>query len=172
MTWLWWAPLGAAALHIFEEFVYPGGFAAWDRAYRPEFQESITPRLHVVVNALLLFACFSVGVSGLPGGALVVGGLRFRSVVPPSLAVLAWLALAALLVSNAVFHGVGTYRTGRISPGVRSGALLYVPLAVYGYAHFIGEHQASVAGAVLAGIAGSSYHLWASLGHRWRSRTA
>src|SRR5262249_5803750 len=53
--WIWWAPLCAATLHIVEEFVYPGGFAEWDRAYRPAFRESITPRLHVVVNALLLF---------------------------------------------------------------------------------------------------------------------
>jgi hypothetical protein len=28
VSWLWWAPLGAAALHIGEEFVYPGGFAS------------------------------------------------------------------------------------------------------------------------------------------------
>lgn len=34
MRWLFWAPLVAATLHIFEEFVWPGGFARWDREYR------------------------------------------------------------------------------------------------------------------------------------------
>jgi glutamine amidotransferase-like uncharacterized protein len=33
VSWLWWAPLVAAALHIGEEFVYPGGFAEWERAW-------------------------------------------------------------------------------------------------------------------------------------------
>lgn len=50
MTWLWWAPLAATTLHIFEEFVYPGGFAEWDRNYRPAVRKSITPRFHIIVN--------------------------------------------------------------------------------------------------------------------------
>ena len=55
MTWIFWAPLCAASLHIFEEFVLPGGFAAWYRRYRPEIQKSITPRFLVIINALLFF---------------------------------------------------------------------------------------------------------------------
>ena len=55
MVWVWWAPLAAAGLHIAEEFVWPGGFGDWDRAYRPAIRQSITPGLHVVVNVLLLY---------------------------------------------------------------------------------------------------------------------
>lgn len=118
MSWLWWAPLGAAALHIGEEFVYPGGFASWDREYRPAIRSSITPRLHLVVNVLLLAACTSVGISGMPGAAIVVAGLRLRPVVPASLAVPGWLALAALLFSNAVFHRMQA-TTGGLGPARR-----------------------------------------------------
>jgi hypothetical protein len=124
VSWVWWVPLGAAALHIVEEFVYPGGFASWDRGYRPAIESSITPRLHLVVNGLLLAACVSVGISGMPGAAIDIGGLRLRSPVPASLSALAWLTLAALLFSNAVFHLVGTFQTKRLSPGVRTGLLL------------------------------------------------
>ena len=172
MHWIWWAPLGAAILHIVEEFVYPGGFASWDREYRPSIRDSITPRLHLIMNTLLLVACLLVPVAGMPGGAIMVGGLRFRSAIPPSLAVAGWLTLAALLFSNALFHLLGTYRTGRVSPGVRTGLLLYVPMALFGYFHFLRTGQASVATATGAAILGGSYHAWAELGHRWRAGAA
>lgn len=170
MNWLWWAPLCAAVLHIGEEFVYPGGFAAWDREYRSAIRSSITPRLHLVVNAALLVACLSVALAGTPGGMLVVGGIRLRSVLPVSLAVPGWLALAALLFSNAVFHLVGTIRTKRMSPGVRTGMLLYVPIAVLGYWHFLAGGQVSSIVAAVSALVGGSYHVWASMAHRWRAR--
>lgn len=170
MTWLWWAPLGSAALHIVEEFIYPGGFAAWDRAYRPSIRASITPRLHVIVNTLLLAACANAGISGMPGGAVDLGGHRLRSAIPASLAVPGWLMLAALLFSNAMFHVVGTWQTKRVSPGVRTGVLLYVPLALIGYWHFLHAGRISAVGATVSACVGASYHLWAAWAHRWRSR--
>jgi hypothetical protein len=172
MSWLWWAPLVAAALHIFEEFVYPGGFAAWDRDYRPGIRASITPRLHVVMNALLLYGGLSVAIAGRPGGVLAMGGVRLRSPIPSSFAVPCWLGLAALLASNAVFHLLGSWRTHRVSPGVRTGLLLYVPMAVIGTAHFLRTGQVSVPSAAAAALVGGSYHFWAAIGHRWRSRAA
>ena len=170
MNWLWWAPLGAAALHIVEEFVYPGGFASWDRDYRPSIRDSITPRLHFVANALLIVACAMVGISGVPGAAFDLGGIRYHSAVPASLSVPGWLALAALLFSIAIFHLVGTFRTRRVSPGVRTGVLLYVPLAAYGYWHFIQAGDVSPLAAGVSALLGGSYHLWADIAHRWRSR--
>jgi hypothetical protein len=159
-TWLWWAPLAAAALHIVEEFVYPGGFAEWDRAYRPAISSSITPRFHVWINAGLLLLCTQVALlrplERTPDAAIAVG---------------AWLALAALLFSNAIFHVAGTIRTGRRSPGVVTGVALYVPMAIVGYWWFLRSGRVSPAVAVVAALVGGSYHLWAGLMHSARARS-
>jgi hypothetical protein len=152
MNWLYWAPFGAASLHIVEEFVYPGGFAEWDRRYRPGFQQSITPRLHVIVNGLLLVACYDVW------------AFRSRPMGPA-----VWLTVTTLLFANAVWHVAGTLRSREYSPGVVTGVLLYVPLTVYGYVHFLLTGQASVPAAILAFLIGVSYQLWVGKAlHRWR----
>jgi hypothetical protein len=164
MTWLWWAPLGAAALHIFEEFVFPGGFAAWDRAYRPGIRSSITPRLHVQVNSLLLLGCLAVALSSSRGPV--------RAAWSPAQGAVAWLALAALLFSNAVFHALGAIRTRRYSPGMATGLLLYVPMAVFGYVYFLTRGRVPAWAAALAALAGGSYHAWMSVVHSWRARHA
>lgn len=151
---MWW-PLAAASLHIAEEFVFPGGFAEWDRGYRSAYRASITPRLHLVMNGLLILACVAVGSNGrTPSG------------------VAAWLTLAALLASNAVFHLVGTIKTRSYSPGLVTGLLLYVPMAVVGYAHFLGAHEASAGTALAAAALGGSYHLWSGMAHARRARRA
>lgn len=166
---LWWAPLMAAALHVTEEFALPGGFAAWDRAYRPAIRASITPQLHVVVN-LLLFALYaSVGLAGFGETGATLGPVRFRSPFPGPLAAASWVALAALLFSNAVFHVVGTIQTKRYSPGVVTGVLASMPLALFGGWRFI-QGGMSIRAALAAVILGGSYHLWASIGHRLRVR--
>src|SRR5581483_11473877 len=121
MEWIWWAPLPASAAHITEEFFFPGGFADWDRAYRPEIRRSITKRFHIIINAALLVLGLNVA---LAGAGATAGGTRVSSSIPPPLAVPAWFALAALLASNAVWHVIGTIRTRRYSPGVCTGVLL------------------------------------------------
>ena len=172
MIWLWWAPLGAASLHVFEEFVYPGGFPSWDRAYRPAVRGSMTPGFYVVVNALFLIACAAVGLSGMPGGAAHFWGVRIQSIIPPSRAVFAWLVWAALLLSNATFHLVGSIRTRHVSPGVRTGILLYAPLVAFGYWHFLRDARISLPGAALAAVVGGSFQFWAEVVDHWRSRGA
>jgi hypothetical protein len=166
MQWLWWAPLFTALAHMVEEFAYPGGFAEWDRAYRPQYRSSITKPVHIIVNAALIVLCLNVACGG---GELGIGALRFRSFLPADYAVAGWLAVAALLAANAVFHIKGSVATGRISPGVRTGVLLYIPLAAYGFWHFIGTGGISFAAAAVAALIGGSYEVWASLIHRLRS---
>lgn len=153
MSWIHWAPAGAAVLHIVEEFVYPGGFAAWHRDYQPEIRASITTGWLVFLNALLLVACAGVGLAG-----------------PTPRGVAAWLTLAALLFSNGVFHLVGALKTGRYSPGVATGMGLYVPLAIYGYPHFLRSGQASIGTALVSLALGASYPLWSMALHRRRAR--
>ena len=117
----------------------------------------------------MLLACLQVGLlaAGDSGGDIAV-----RSAVPPPAHALAWLTVAALLFSNALFHLRGAIRTKRYSPGLATGLLLYVPLGLLGYGYFIGTHQASVSIALLAALLGGSYHFWAALLHRRRARRA
>ena len=151
-----WLPLLAASLHIFEEFVWPGGFASWDRAYRPEFASTITPRFHIVINGLYLILCYDAGAF-------------FEKPVGPAL----WLAVVALQASNGVWHAAGALRTDRYSPGMITGMGLYLPLAVWGYPYFVLGGRASLATALVAFLIGASYLLFVGKAiHRWRRKTA
>ena len=105
-----WSLMLAALIHIFEEFVFPGGFKAWWCAYRPEITGSVTNRFLIIINVVLVL--FSANV------ALASQARRGNGVA-------AWLALAALLAFNAVFHLVGSIQTRRYSPGMISGLLLH-----------------------------------------------
>jgi hypothetical protein len=150
--WLYWLPLTAASLHIGEEFLFPGGFAAWYRRLRPGIRGSITRRFLVIVNGLLLILCYDVG------------ALRDRP-----LGVFLWLLVAALLFANGLWHLVASIRSRSYSPGVITGTLVYLPLAPFGYARFLGTGAASPALALLAFAIGASYQFWANLLHRWRA---
>ena len=49
-----WLPLLAITAHLFEEFVWPGGFARWYRAYPPGSTAVVTTRFLVVINAMVV----------------------------------------------------------------------------------------------------------------------
>jgi hypothetical protein len=157
MSFLAWSLAGAASFHIFEEFVYPGGFKSWWCAYRPETAASVSNRFLIIINAALL--AFSVSV------ALAVQAPRGNGVA-------AWLTLAALLFSNAVFHVVGAFQSRRYSPGMISGVVLYIPIAIYGFVHFLRSGQASPLTALAAAFIGGSYHFISFANHRRRTRAA
>ena len=128
MSLLSWSLAGAASIHIIEEFAFPGGFKAWWCAYKPDIAASVSNRFLIIINGILI--AFSVIV------ALAVSA-------PKGNGVAAWLTLAALLFSNAIFHIIGAIQTKRYSPGMISGIVLYIPLAIYGFAHFLRSGQAS-----------------------------
>lgn len=157
MSLLAWSLAGAASLHIFEEFVYPGGFKSWWCAYRPETAASVSNRFLIIINAALL--AFSVSV------ALAVQAPRGNGVA-------AWLTLAALLFSNAIFHVIGAFQSKRYSPGMISGVVLYIPIAIYGFVHFLRSGRASISTALVAGLIGGSYHFISFANHRRRTRAA
>ena len=151
-SWIWWAPFCAAVLHITEEFFWPGGFPEWDRMYRPHIAKSITKSLHIWINALLLFGTLSLALSA-------------RS----EMAVAGWLTFASLLFGNAIFHVFGTIRTKRYSPGLVTGLALYVPMAIFGYEHFLTTRQATKGTAIVAILLGMSYQLWGTMMHKARA---
>src|SRR6185436_13125868 len=104
------------------------------------------------INAALLFGAFSVGVDE-------------RTVIGPAF----FLTFIALLAGNGVFHLYATARTRRYSPGVITGALLYIPLAAIGYATLVRDDRASLATALTAALIGGSYHLVSVANHRRRA---
>jgi len=157
MSLLAWSLAGAASIHIIEEFAFPGGFKAWWCAYKPDIAASVSDRFLITINGILI--AFSVIV------ALAVS-------VPEGNGIAAWLTLAALLFSNAIFHIIGAIQTRRYSPGMISGIILYIPLAIYGYAHFLRSGQASTGTALIAVAIGVSYHFISFANHRRRARTA
>ena len=152
VDWLPCAPLGAALLHISEEFVVPGGFPAWYRRYRANAAR-VTPRFLFLVNAGLIVGCVQVGLLG-----RTAPGIFY------------WLALAAVMGSNGIWHIWASFRSHAYSPGVVTGALIYIPLAIYGFALFLRSSNLPPAGVVVAGILGGSYPFWSAVYHGVRPR--
>jgi len=150
---VYWLPVLFSTLHVVEEFVWPGGFPEWFRAYRPENRLSFTTRFAVVVNAVLI------------GAGIVLGVMGPQWSRGPSL----WLVLAAILGANALLHIVGAWRTRSYSPGVITSIFLYLPLCVFGYWHFARSGEASTRMLIVSFALGASYDIWSNLSHRWRS---
>ena len=152
--WLLWAPLAAAVVHIFEEFVWPGGFMSWYRRYRGPSISSITPRFLIIVNVILLAVCVNAAVA-----------------TDTSFGAAYWIAVSAILASNGLWHLWAAIRGRVYSPGMVTGLVLYIPLAIYGCIHFLASGAVSVGGAVVALLIGGSYPLWSAIFHG-RGRSA
>ena len=76
-----------------------------------------------------------------------------------------------MLAANGIWHLRGVVKTRRYSPGVITGIILYLPLAVYGYIYFLSTNQATILVALIAFMIGASYQFWSNIFHRFRSRT-
>ena len=148
-----WLPLVAVLLHVFEEFVWPGGFAEWYRWYRPERAVSVTTGFLVRINVLFVVMAL---------GAAMLG---FR---PYGVAF--WLVVASIAAANGAFHLWATLKTRRYSPGVITGCIIYLPLAVSGFIYFWRAGLAGVPLLVQAAIIGPAYNFYAAWNHRRRAR--
>ena len=148
MDWLPFAPLAAAALHITEEFVIPGGFPAWYRRYTPD-PSRITPRFLAIVNGVLLVACGDIALLG----RTPIGAAK-------------WLTIAVIQASNGCWHGWASYRSHTYSPGTITGVAVYLPAAIYGFVEFARSGLASPGTAAGALLIGGSYHFWSAVYHR------
>jgi hypothetical protein len=152
-TALFWTLPIAAAAHVFEEFAFPGGFKEWYARYRPETATSFTPVFAIGINTLLLVLC------SIP----LLGGPTPRSVA-------LWLTLAAVLVGNTIFHARATLKMGEYSPGLVTALLLYLPLGIIGFTHFLRAGYASAGTAISAALIGGAYNVFAANNHRRRAR--
>jgi Protein of unknown function with HXXEE motif len=106
--------MAAAILHIFEEYVYPGGFLRWMRIL-------ITSASLTVVDAVIINGAFL---------GLVFSPLMDAPAKTPILSI----SIPSLLLINGMLHVLGTFITKRYSPGVITAVLLYFPIG--GYAIF------------------------------------
>ncbi len=136
--WIFVAVLGAAVAHIFEEYVYPGGFPRGLETLLPRAAHLFTRRFHVAVNGVFLLVCLF---SALVGKANLV------------------LSLSAfgLIFANALLHIRGAIVTQKYYPGVVTGALVYIPLAIYAYAMSLTSGQLTWLQAGLSFLLGVAY---------------
>jgi hypothetical protein len=133
MRWIFSAFVVAAVIHVLEEYAYPGGFLDWMKSMNPRFTPWITTGLAVIINGLFLLLC-------VVGAIVAARNLVFS------------LSVASLLFINGLMHLGGTVRARRYTPGVVSGVLLYVPLALYAFYLFAGSGQLTFAGGAIAGL--------------------
>ncbi len=139
MNWIFSVLVGAAVLHVLEEYGYPGGFTDWMRRSSPHFARYITTRFAVIINGLFLVLCIL--------GAVVAGKQLVFS-----------LSVASLLFVNGCIHLAGTIRAKGYAPGLVSGVLLYIPLSLYTLTSFVSSGRVSLAESAISGLFGVMYN--------------
>ena len=151
----WWlaAPLIAASLHVFEEFVFPGGFRIWYARYRPEIGASLTVKFLVIVNAVMLSVCALVALVG-----------------PSANGAANWFVITTILFWNAIFHLRAAVRMRSYSPGMITGAFLYIPMAVVGSVVVLRARLVPWVLAVACVGVGSLYQVFSLRNHRRRAK--
>jgi hypothetical protein len=147
-----WLPLLGIAAHIVEEFLWPGGFARWYRTYPPGSEVVVTTRFLVLVNAV--FVALAV-VPLLPGSSARAFGY--------------WFVVAAIAGANGLFHLRATLRTRTYSPGVVTGVILYIPLAVAGGVYLLRAGLVSPVTAIQGVAIAAGYAWWSASHHRRRA---
>lgn len=144
-----WLPLLAILLHLGEEFVWPGGFVEWYRRYPPGFRADVSTRFIMIINAVFVAFALTPPLDG-----------------PSPRAWASWLVLACIAGVNGLFHIVATIRGRSYAPGVITGALLYLPLALIGGAYLLGHRLVSPGTAIEAVVIAGIYQAWSSWKHR------
>lgn len=131
-------------LHCFEEFYFPGGFIDWYHTFRPSLSKQ-KPRYYIKVNiiAFLIVSIISISVFFL--------GTSYNS----------FLIASTFLAANAFFtHILGAIHTKRYSPGMITGALLYIPICVLAYIFSFLSGTLLISDIIPDLILGSLYELW------------
>ena len=135
MEQIFWVIVGAAIIHVIEE--YFGGWLAWTRRFIP----GTTMRQFYVINTIFIVLCIAAAAIG-------NDNLIFSLSVP------------SLIFINALIHIITTIRMKRYSPGVISSFLLYVPLAIYAYYSYANSGQLSMPIAISALLLGVAWMLF------------
>jgi hypothetical protein len=80
--------------------------------------------------------------------------------------------VAAIGAANGVFHIYATASRKKYSPGVFTGALVYLPLGILGYAVVVRPGVVALGTAIEALIVGVGFHVWSAWNHRRRAPAA
>jgi hypothetical protein len=147
IEWLRWAPLAFASLHIFEEFVWPGGFMRWYRVYRGN-TKSVNRTFLVIINAGLLITLFEAAIAARTSAGVAL-----------------LLTFSGVLFSNGCWHVWASYKGHAYSPGTITGVLLFLPLAFYECAGWIRLSRTSFWTTIVALSIGATYPLWSAMYH-------
>jgi hypothetical protein len=140
MDWIFSAFVGAAMLHVVEEYFFPGGFPDFMKRGSPALAAFITNEFAAIMNGVFLLLC-------------ILGAIVGRDALVFS------LSIASVLIANGLVHLAASLRARRYAPGLISGLLLYIPLGTVAYAHFLGSGQISVRQALLPALLGLAYQL-------------
>ena len=131
MSWVFWAILAAAALHVVEEYYFPGGSLEALKGFQPNYASFITVPFAVVINGLFLLLCLA--------GALLSG-------IAPVFS----LSVAATVGLNGLIHIGAAIKSKGYVPGVGTGVVFYLPLAACAFVLFHRAGNAAFRSALLA----------------------
>lgn len=131
---LWALPI-ALSLHVFEEFVWPGGFASWIRAQSA--RKARSGFYYFLVNAAGIAVAIIIALT-----ASNIHGFRL------------YLYSTAFMGGNAVTHLRGTFRTKKYCPGTISSGFLLLPLCLVSQWYFVHAGNVDLFSALVAGCAG------------------
>jgi Protein of unknown function with HXXEE motif len=134
-----WAIVVASALHVGEEYFYPGGFLKAMRAVAPRFAAAATPRFAILVNGMFLVLVVAAAAIG-------AGSVLFS------------LSIAALVGVNGLAHCLASLRARRYVPGTITGAAAYLPLCVTAYVFAVCDEDLTLATGMAAGAFGVGWN--------------
>jgi hypothetical protein len=123
-----------------EEYFFPGGFMGVMKRFNPRFAPYVTVRMAIVINGLQLVLC-TVAVF------LNMGAPVFS------------MSVAGLLFINGLMHLGACIRSRGYSPGVVTGTMLYIPLAVIGYYWLVEKGSLSAMDVLITAGLGLFYQL-------------
>ena len=136
-----WLVVVASLLHVGEEYAWPGGFLVFMRRVAPSLTVGVaTPGFAVVINGLL------------------VVGLVLAALIGPAVPSVA-LSGAALVAVNGLGHLAAAVRTRGYAPGVVTGGLVYLPVAVAAFTAFGVAGRLTVGVVVVSVLLGVAYNL-------------
>jgi hypothetical protein len=136
--WIFFSLPVAAALHILEEYIYPGGFAQAFNKLMPRASHLFTVKFHVAVNGIFFLMCIIAAMIGKAN--LIVS-----------------LSLFGLIFINAILHIREVIIRKGYYPGVVTGLFIYIPITIYTYYYFVSTQHITWSQVMLSFVLGISY---------------